>query len=397
MKLIKREDYLERLKNLIGTPDIKIITGVRRSGKSKLMEAFISYLESNKSGINIISIDFNNLAFENLKEYHSLNEYVTRKYVQGKTNYLFIDEVQECPNFEKAITSLHADGKYDIYLTGSNAFLLSSDLATYFTGRYIEIKVYPFSFKEFLSYFSDSDDIDLMFDKYVYMGGMPGSYAYSDESDRKSYLKSIYATIINKDLLLRYKIKNLSLIDQITEYLMDNISNLTNAKRISDVLTADKTETNHTTVSNYLKYLCNAFLFYKIKRYDIKGHSYLKSSDKYYLSDHGFRYGILGNKEMDYGRIYENIVCIELLRRGYDVYAGELYQKEIDFVAKKPDEQIYIQVSDDISTEATLQREKDSLLKIKDAYPKIIIARTKHDEYQTDGIKVYDIAKWLLL
>jgi len=288
MKTITRAKYLDRIIELNGTPDIKIITGIRRSGKSKLMQAYIEYLKSHFENINIIFIDFMDLAYEEIKEYHALHAYVEEHYQESKTNYLFVDEVQMCPKFELAINSLYSKGKYDIYVTGSNAFLLSADLATLFTGR------------------------------------------------------------------------------------------------------------NHVTVGKYIKYLCNAFVFYDIKRYDIRGKKYLESSEKFYLCDSGIRYAILGSRNMDYGRVYENIVCIELLRRGYDVYVGKLYQKEIDFVAQRGSEKIYIQVSDNISGQETFERECSPLLQIRDAYPKMIIARTKHPKYSYEGIEIHDIADWLL-
>ena len=393
MKIIKRS-YLNDLIDVIGTPDIKVITGVRRAGKSKLLETFFEYVVSNFNDANVINIDLNKIDFEELQDYHILNKYITSRYQEGKRNFVIIDEIQMCPMFEKTINSLHSYGKYDIYITGSNDFLLSSDLATLFTGRTIEIKVFPFSYQEFIEYYELENPIN-NFDRYVTEGGLAGSYLYPNEKGKYDYISGVYETIIQRDLIKRKKIRNKVLLKKISSFLMDNISNITSLNNIAKVLNDNLMQTNDKTVSSYVDSLCQAFLFYKISRYDIKGKKYLASSEKYYLSDQSFKYAVLGKKDMNYGRTYENIVAIELLRRGYEVYVGVLYQKEIDFVAIKKDEKIYIQVSDDISNESTFTREVDSLLKIKDAYPKLLIARTRHPEYTYEGIKIIDIGDWL--
>ena len=394
MKLIDRTRYLQKLINVIGTPDIKVITGVRRSGKSKLLEAFKEYVEETYVDTNIIHINFNLTKYEAYKDYHVLNDYIEQSFVKGKENFVLIDEVQMCPNFELTINSLHAMEKFDIYITGSNAFLLSSDLATLFTGRTFEVKVYPFSFKEFLQYYS-LDDNYTAFDRYLKEGGMAGSYLYKEQEAKYDYIADVFDTLIVRDIRQKYKIRNRILMDRIVDFLMDNISNLTSARNIADALTNNKDKINHKTVGSYLEYLCNAFAFYKFRRYDIQGKRYLASNDKLYLSDHTFRYAKLGTKNLDVGRVLENIVAIELLRRGYEVYVGVLYKKEIDFVALKRSEKIYIQVSDNISDEKTFKREVEPLLQIKDAYPKMIIAHTRNEEYQYEGIRIIDIADWL--
>ncbi len=396
MKTIVRKNYLNRIIELKDTPDIKIITGIRRSGKSKLMQAYIEYLKTNYDNINIIFIDFMDLKFEEIKEYHALHSYVEQHYVAGKMNYLFVDEVQMCPKFEFAINSLYSKGKYDIYVTGSNAFLLSADLATLFTGRYIEIHVFPFSFQEYCEYYSDVSDKDKLFDEYSFKGGLAGSYLYPNDRDRVTYIKEVYETIVTRDLVQKYALPDTTVLQRLSEFLMDNISNLTSPNKVSQLLNANNVSTTHVTVRKYIKYLCNAFVFYDIKRYDIRGKRYLESSEKFYLCDTGIRYAILGSRNMDYGRVYENMICIELLRRGYDVYVGKLYQKEIDFVAQRGSEKIYIQVSDNISAQETFEREYSPLLQIRDAYPKMIIARTRHPKYSYEGIMIYDIAEWLL-
>ncbi len=394
MKLIERKQYLDKMINVIGTPDIKVITGVRRCGKSKLLDAFKEYIEENITDNNIIHINFNLPEYEHLLEYRPLYDYINSQYVKGKENFVFIDEVQMCNDFEKAINGLHATEKYDIYITGSNAFLLSSDLATLFTGRTFEIKVYPFSFSEYLQYFG-YDDKYTAFDKFMLEGGMAGSYLYKDQEAKYDYIAEVFDTLIVRDIRRKYKIRNPQLMDRIVDFLMDNISNLSSARNITSTLSVAVEKIHHTTVSSYMQYLCNAFAFYKVRRYDIKGKKYLSTNDKYYLSDHTFRYAKLGTKNLDYGRILENIVAMELLRRGYEVYVGVLYKKEIDFVAIKRNEKIYIQVSDNITDEKTFEREVAPLLKIKDAYPKMVIARTRHDEYQYEGVRIVDIADWL--
>ncbi|MGN0385509.1 MAG: ATP-binding protein [Lachnospiraceae bacterium] len=396
MRTIVRERYIERIKALRDTPDIKIITGIRRSGKSNLMQAYMEYLKENFEETNIIFIDYMDLDFEEIKEYHALHKYVEDRYDKEKKNYLFVDEVQLCPNFELAINSLYSKNKYDIYITGSNAFLLSADLATLFTGRYIEIHVFPFSFKEYCEYYNDENDKDKLFEDYFIQGGLAGSYAYNTDLDRITYIKEVYETIVNRDLVQKYSLSDTLVLRQLSEFLMDNISNLTSPNRVSDILTANEVQTNHVTIGKYIKYLCNAFIFYDIKRYDIRGRKYLETADKFYMCDAGMRYAILGSRNMDYGRVYENIVCVELLRRGYEVYVGKLYQKEIDFVVQRGNEKMYLQVSDNISDPETFKREYAPLLQIKDAYPKMIIARTKHPKYTYEGIEIYDIAEWLL-
>ena len=424
MKLIERTDYLNRLKRLKGTPDIKIITGIRRSGKSELLRAYRTYLEntysnqssklyasakhaqlpnalqqqdnSNNQKLNIINIDFNNLNYENLKNYKSLFEYVESRYIPGAYNVLTIDEVQLCPKFELAINSLHNSNKYDIYLTGSNAFLLSSDLATLFSGRFIEIPIFPFSFAEYCEYFEITSNFNDALQRYLQQGGLAGSYVYANQDDAEAYIKNVYTTLVKRDLVDKYAISEVSLLDSICEFLMDNIANLTTANNVSSILKQNQIETTHITVGNYLKYLCNAFMFYKVKRYDIRGKKYLETNEKYYLADTALRYAILGTRNMDYGRAYENIVALELMRRGYTIYVGKLYQKEVDFVAVKASKKLYIQVSDNISDDATLERELSPLKAIKDAYPKILLANTRHDSYDIEGIRVIDIARWLL-
>lgn len=396
MKLIDRPLYLRQLDDLMNTPDIKIITGIRRSGKSKLLGAFSKHILQRDASANIISIDLTKIKFEHLKDYHALNDYIETNYRDGVNNYLMIDEVQLCPDFEIAVNSLHSEEKYDMYLTGSNAFLLSSDLATLFTGRYIEIHVYPFSFKEYCTYFEVDKDFDEHFDRYIRLGGLSGSYPYKNDSDKGKYIREVYDTILIRDLVEKYRLGSSTVLKKVSEYLMDHVSNISSSRNISNALVAAGTETNYRTIGSYVEHLCQAFVFYEARRYDVRGKTYLQSLSKYYLADTGIRFAVLGKRNMDWGRMLENIVYLELLRRGYEVYVGKLYQKEIDFIAMKGGEKIYIQVSDNIADEGTFRREVEPLLQIRDAYPKMLLARTRHEDSDYEGISIIDIPRWLL-
>ena len=393
MKLIYRKQYIERLLAVKNIPDIKVITGIRRSGKSKLMDSYIDIISKDDS-VNIVRIKLNLKKFERLLNSNNLYDYIEQQYVPEKNNYLFIDEVQLCEGFERVINSIYEEELYDIYLTGSNAFLLSSDLATLFGGRVYELSLYPFSFNEYLDYYPSSD-IDSALDDYVKRGGMSGSYLYRSEEDAKKYVNGIYRSTITKDIISKFKVENEDLLVMIGNFLMDNLGSQTSIRNVAAKLTSGTYKTNDKTVGAYINYFCRSFLFYPIKRYDIRGKRYLESDKKYYLSDLSFRFSEIGTKNADYGHLYENIIALELLRRGYEVYVGKLYDKEVDFVAIKEGEKIYIQVSDDISREDTFKREVSSLLSIKDAYPKFLIARTKHEETQYEGIRIMDIARWL--
>ena len=395
MKLIERKFYLQQLIDVMYTPDIKVITGIRRCGKSKLMDAFISYVQKLPNESNIVRIKLNLKEFEALKEENALYEYINSHYVPDKENFLFIDEVQLCRGFETAINSLYEEERFNIFLTGSNAFLLSSDLATLFGGRVFEISLYPFSFAEYLLYYPQSD-INAAFDKYVSAGGMAGSYLYNNPDDAKKYLAGIVRTTITKDIVTKFRIENEDLLNMITDYLMDNVGNRTSVRNIANALTSNTYRTNDKTCGAYIDYLCRSFFYYPFKRYDVKGKRYLESDKKYYLADLSLRYAVIGTKNADYGHLYENIVAIELLRRGCEVYVGQLNETEVDFVAVKNGMKTYIQVCDDISRQETLQRELAPLLAIRDAYPKMIIARTKHPESHVEGVKIIDIAEWLL-
>lgn len=390
-----RRKYLDDIIRTIGTEDIKVITGVRRSGKSFLLDDFKKYVIENVKEANIISFDLSSLKYEELREYHALNDYVEKHYVNNKRNFLFIDEVQMCKGFELALNSLHASRKYDIYITGSNAFLAGSDLATLFVGRTYTIEVYPFSFAEFMRYFNYQDGYEA-FDKYVREGGMSGSYEYQTLEDKYGYLRETYDTLIVRDIEEKHGVKNVAVMDRLSDFLMDNASKPTSTRNITNTLISSKIEASNKTIAEYVKYLCEAYAFYKVRRYDIKGKRYLTSTDKYYLSDHAFRYAKLGTKVANFGDTYENIVAIELMRRGYEVYVGAMRNSEIDFVAIKDGEKLYIQVSYLIIERETMEREVAPLINIPGGYQKLLIAGTRQSEMQYEGIRIVDIADWLL-
>lgn len=396
MKLILRDTYLNELSELINTPDIKIITGIRRSGKSKLLEALKELITASDPSANIIHINFNLTEFEDLLEYHMLESYVENKYSTEVNNYLLIDEIQMCEHFEKAVNSLHAKEKYDIYVTGSNAFLQSSDIATLFVGRTYEVHVLPFSFKEYVTYFP-SENVNASLTRYISEGGMAGSYLYKDTDQKYRYINTeVLNALVVRDIINKYKIRNEPLLHMLIDFMMDNIGSEISVRSITDSLAGGKTAADHKTIGKYIEYLCNAFAFYRVRRYDIKGKKYLRSEDKYYLSDHSFKYARLGTKNMDYGHVLENIVAMELIRRGYEIYVGVAGGKEVDFVAMKQGDRTYIQVSYDITEPKTFEREIAPLLKIADGYKKMIIARTYQPAYHHEGIKIIDAAEWLL-
>lgn len=396
MQVIKR-NYLQKLIDVIGTGDIKVVTGVRRSGKSMLLQLLAEHIKSNIPQANLITINFNSLDYESLREYHALNDYIETRYKPEARNFVLIDEVQMCNGFEYTINSLHASQKYDIYITGSNAFLLGNDLATLFTGRTYSIEVFPFSYQEYLTYHQMSmSGRQVKFDDYLYEGGLAGAFSYSEREQKYEYIREVYDTLIVRDIVQKYDLRRPETLEAVSNFMLSNIAKECSLRSIADTLTSETGQNNyHGAVGNYLSYLCNAYAFYKVSRYDIQGKQYLASQDKYYVSDHGFRFAKLGTKTPDYGKVLENIVAIELLRRGYELYVGVLRDSEVDFVAIKQDKKFYVQVSYSIEEERTRSRELASLLAIRDAYPKILIARTHQPEYIQDGVQVIDVEDWL--
>lgn len=393
-KIIERPMYLQALEEVKQTPDIKILAGVRRSGKSVILEQFIDHLRNTDPLANIIHINFMIMDFENLRDYHSLENYINKLYDPERHNYVFIDEVQMCKGFELAVNSLHARGLYDIYLTGSNAFLQRSDLSTLFVGRTFTIPVYPFSFQEYLDYFS-MKDIDLAFTRFLQEGGFAGSYLYKTEERHIQYINETVDALIVRDIVQKYKVRKDHLLSSLIDFFCSNIGQLTSVSNITKCLKQEHKGITDPTVERYVDYFCNAFLFYPVRRYDIRTKKYLSSNEKYYLVDTGIRYARLGKRDMDYGPILENAVAIELMRRGYELYVGVLFRSEIDFVAMKNGSPIYIQVTNNLSDPSTFKREVSPLIEIKDSYPKVILSRTHQPTYVHEGIHIVDVAEWM--
>ena len=392
--MVERKNYFEKLLKLKDKKIIKIISGVRRCGKSTLLEQFKNYLLNNDIDENqIISINFEDLTYENLLDYKSLYNYIINNLHPNKTTYIFLDEIQEVKNFQKAVDSLFLKNNIDIYITGSNAHMLSGELATLLSGRYIEIKMLPLSFKEYHE-LSDGN-IKEDFNKYYINGGFPYTTKLFDNFIINDYIDGIYNTVLIKDIATRKKISDIALLKTITKFLVDRIGNILSPKKISDYLTSSGRKTSHLTIENYINALSEAFIIYPVERYDIKGKQLLKTLNKYYFVDTGFKKILLGDKNTDIGFTLENIVYLELVRRGYKVYIGKIDDLQIDFIAEKENDKIYIQVSATVIDPNTFQREITPLEKINDNYPKYIITM---DEFpmNKNGIKTINLIDFLL-
>ena len=399
--MIIREKYLNKMIMLKDTEFIKVITGLRRSGKSTLMLMYKDYLLNNQvKEDNIIYINFESAMYDDIKNYKDLYQFIKEKIKKDKV-YLLLDEVQNVESWEKAINSFKVDFDIDIYITGSNAYLLSSELSTLLSGRYIEIKMYPLSFKEFLI-FNNYDDMNIedKFNEYLKYGGLPAITLIKNNDELVlSYLNDIYNSIVKKDIIDRNNLKNTTLLENIIKYLANNIGSPISSTKISNYLNSNKItpNCNHQTIDNYLNMLEKSYIIYKADRTDIKDKSVLKTLGKYYISDTGIRNIILGFRNINEGHLLENVVYLELLRRGYKVSVGKTYEYEVDFVAENPNEIIYLQVSLSISDEKVRDREIRSLENIKDNYEKIILTMDKTINQDFNGIKVMNIIDWLLL
>ena len=399
MPLIQREKYLEFLRRHKDQDVIKVVSGVRRCGKSTLFELFKQeLLTSGVKANQIISINFEDLEFEPLHEYHALHEYIVERLILETPMYVFLDEVQHVPQFEKVVGSLFIKPNVDIYITGSNAYFMSSDIATLLTGRYVQVEMLPLSFKEFHSAYSQQNVSDMdIYNLYIEHSSFPRLVHVKDDESIDEYLESILNTVVLKDIVTRLKITDVPLLLDIIKYLLANIGSLINPTKIANTLTSYGRKTDNKTVEKYLQGLKDGLLIYEVDRFDVKGKAILQRNAKYYVVDSAFRKFLLSRTDSDRGHILENIVYLELIRRGYRVYVGHLQNGEIDFVAKKPHRLEYYQVSYSIMEDTTLRRELSPLEKLDDNYPKYLLTMdVLHKTDNHNGIEQKNVLDWLL-
>jgi len=382
MNYKNRSLYLNSIKNYMYQNIIKVLVGQRRVGKSVLLQQLIDLVKKEKANPNILFINKEDLAFETIRTYSDLVNYVESNFKPEQENFLFIDEIQDIEDFEKALRHFQTKESWDIYITGSNAKLLSGELATFLSGRYIEIKVFTLSFTEFLDFHNLSNNNEAL-NKYIRYGGLPYLIHLKLEDNIVfDYLKNIYAAILYKDIIARHSIRNVGFLDKLILFMADNTGSLVSAKSINDFLKSQKISISHNLILDYLNYLCEAFFLFKAKRNDLKGKRILEFGEKYYFEDLGIRHAIGGYKNDDINKILENTVYLQLLIWGYEVTVGKLNNKEIDFVAEKTGNRIYVQVAFSIPDEKVKSREFGNLLEIKDNYRKIVVSM---DEIQIDG------------
>ena len=397
--MIARIDYINYLNKFKDMPLIKVISGVRRCGKSTLFLQYIEHLKSNNIDDNhIIFINFEDLEYEEYTNYKTLYNYLNKRIIDSKKYYIFLDEIQNVEKYEKTVDSLLVKGNCDIYITGSNAYMLSSELSTLLSGRYIEIKMFPLSFKEYVSYYKDvNNNYEDLFNKYINSSSYPFSINFKEKNLLNKYLEDIYNSIIIKDISLRIKKLDISLLHRIVKFMFDSIGSILSINNIANKLTSDGYKVDNKTVSKYIEVLTESMLIYKVERYDVKGKNILSSLEKYYVVDIGIRQIKLGRNYTDLGHIIENIVYLELMRRNYNVYIGYFTNAEIDFVAIKNGEIEYYQVCLSLLNEEVLKREVKSLKMINDNYPKYIISMDKVGiNYNIDGIKHINLIDWLM-
>ena len=395
--MIIRKKYLEDLIQLKDKNIIKVITGIRRCGKSTLFELYQDYLlQSGVSREQIISVNLEDGDYRNIRTAETLYTYVAERLIENTMNYVFLDEAQQAENFQEAVDWLYVKKNVDLYITGSNAFLLSGELATLLSGRYVEIKMLPLSFKEYISAYPGNTNTGALYMNYLQNSSFPGTLELARKQDIRVYLEGIYNTILLKDIVTRKKISDPFMLQSVVEFMFDNIGNMCSSTKIANAMTSSGRKISVPTVENYLSALCDSFILYKVGRYDIKGKQYLATGAKYYVADIGLRYFILGTKQADMGHILENIVYLELIRRGYEVHIGKVGDAEVDFIAIGAEGEEYYQVSQTVLEEQTLKRELSSLDAIKDHNPKYLLTMDYTPLTSYNGIKQVNVLEWLL-
>ena len=396
--MIERKEYLNTLIDFKDKHIIKVLTGIRRCGKSTLFILFQNYLLNNEvTKEQIISINFEDIDYEELLDYKALYKYIKERLIPNKMNYIFLDEIQNVANYQKAVDSLFLKDNIDLYLTGSNAYLLSGEIAILLSGRYIEIQMLPLSFKEYVSYFNDKTDLARKYTDYLINSSFPYTLELNGlKKNIREYLGGIYSTVVLKDIIARKNINDVFMLESIIRFMFDNIGNLCSIKKIADTMTSDGRKITSPTVENYLSALVDSYILYKVRRYDIKGKQYLKTGEKYYVVDIGLRYYLLGTKKVDMGHILENIIYLELLRRGYEIYIGKVGSTEVDFIAINDEGIEYYQVALTVHDEKTLERELYPLNSISDHNPKYLLTLDNDPITSHNGIKQINAIDWLL-
>jgi len=397
--VIKRQEYLNCLINFREKQLIKVVTGIRRCGKSTLFELYQDYLKSNGVAVEqIISVNLEDGEYADIETSKQLYEYVQERLLSNKQMYVFLDEVQRVSEFQKAVDSLYVKKNCDVYITGSNAFLLSGELATLLSGRYVEIKMLPLSFKEYISVFPVNTNIDRLYADYIQNSSFPYALELKRPKDRRLYLQGIYDTIVLKDIVARRRFPDVEMLQSVVRFMFHNIGSLCSTKKIADTMTSAGRKISVHTVESYLSALTDSFILYKIGRYDIKGKQHLKTGDKYYAADIGLRYALLGTTKADLGHILENIVFLELLRRGYEIYIGKVGQTEVDFIAIGDEGEEYYQVAYTVvdADGQSLKRELAPLEAINDHNPKYLLTMDHTPLTSHNGIKQVNVLDWLL-
>ena len=395
--MLERTEYLAKLAGFRDTELIKVVTGIRRCGKSTLLEMFgLSLLENGVRAEQVQSINFEDVNYSHLTDYKALHDHILKHCVPNRMNYIFLDEIQCVDEFQRAVNSLFIRKNIDLYITGSNARLLSGELATLLSGRYVEIPMLPLSFKEYLSAFDNQHELSKKYHDYVTNSSFPYSLKLRDEPEQiRDYLGGIYNTVIMKDIIERKKIADVTLLERVIRFMFDNIGNLCSIKKIADTLLSSGRRISVNTVETYLSALTDSYILYRVGRYDVRGKQHLKTGHKYYLADTGLRFYLLGNKFVDAGRILENVVFLELLRRGWELYVGKMDDQEIDFIAQRGDVREYYQVALSVRDEATFEREVRPLCAVKDSYPKFIFTLDDDPPAHYKGIRRLNVLDWL--